>query len=114
MQMRSKGFTLIEVMVSLAIVGTLLITLIYSLNLHIGVAGRHETETVGAMLAKWKLSTIANSPAEATGEFLEPFNDYGFKVTVNESPYSGIVEAKVTVSRDDVKVSMSKLVKGSK
>jgi prepilin-type N-terminal cleavage/methylation domain-containing protein len=35
-----KGFTLLEVMISLAIVGGLLLTMIYSLNYHLGVAER--------------------------------------------------------------------------
>ena len=43
---RDNGFTLLEILIALAIVGGLLVTVIASLNYHLGIVERHETITV--------------------------------------------------------------------
>ena len=50
------GFTLLEIMIAVAIIGGLLVSLIYSLNYHLGIAERHEFATVASLLAKDKLA----------------------------------------------------------
>ncbi|HYA31506.1 MAG TPA: type II secretion system protein, partial [Thermodesulfovibrionales bacterium] len=62
-----KGFTLLEAMISLAIVGSLLVTLIYSLNYHLGIAERHRTVTVSTALAKEKIYAMEQAPATDKG-----------------------------------------------
>ena len=55
-----KGFTLLEVLIALAIVGGLLVTLIYSLNYHLGLVERQEIITVATLLAKGKMIDLEN------------------------------------------------------
>jgi len=42
-------------MISLAIVGGLLVTLIYALNYHLGIAERHRSVTISTALASEKM-----------------------------------------------------------
>jgi prepilin-type N-terminal cleavage/methylation domain-containing protein len=108
--MKDKGFTLLEVMVSLAIVGGLLVTLIYSLNYNLGIAGRHEFITTATILARAKMAEYEKTPAEAKGSFPDPFSSYRYTVGVKDSPYPGISEMDVTVERNGEKVELSEMV----
>ncbi len=94
----SKGFTLLEIMIALAIIGGLLITVLSSLNYHIGIAERHEIITMATMLARSKLLEIEEIPAATTGDFPEPYNRYHYITGVKDSPYPGILEISVIVS----------------
>ena len=53
-----QGFTLLEVMVSLAIVGGLLMTLIYTLNYNLGITEKLFAVTTMTNLAKEKLDDM--------------------------------------------------------
>ncbi len=109
-----KGFTLLEIMLALAVVGGLLVTLLYSLNYHLGIADRHETVTVASMLAKGKLLELEKNPAAAKGDFQDSYRQYRFTTEVKDSPYPGIVELSVTVVNGGESVKLSKLVEKQK
>jgi len=109
--MRDTGFTLLEIMVALAIVGGLLVTLLYSLNYHLGIAQRHEFLTVGTILARDKLIENEEKPAASTGDFPPPFTGYSYNVEIKDSPYPGIAELSVTVRSGSEKTKLSELVK---
>lgn len=108
--MKRDGFTLLEVMVCLAIVGGLLVTLIYSLNYHLGIAGRHEFITVASVLARNKITEIENSPSASKGDFPAPFSAFRYSAELKDSPFPGISELLVVVSRGDEAVTFSQLV----
>lgn len=105
-----KGFTLLEIMLALAVVGGLLITLLYSLNYHLGIADRHETVTVASMLAKSKLLEIEKNPVAAKGDFPDPYGQYHFSTEVKDSAYPGIVELSVTVVNGKESVKLGELM----
>jgi general secretion pathway protein I len=107
---RDKGFTLLEVMVSVAIVGGLLVTLIYSLNYHLGIAARHEFITTATLLAKDKMAEAEKAPMAGKGIFPEPFSDYHYTVGIADSPYPRIAELDVTVERNGDKVHLSEMI----
>lgn len=50
-----KGFTLLEVMIALAIMAGVVLTVIASFNYHLGIVGRDREETVAVLLARGKL-----------------------------------------------------------
>lgn len=106
---RRLGFTLLEVMLALAIVGGLLITLLYSLNYHLGVAERHSTVTIATMLAKSKLLEIEKNPAATKGDFPDPYTQYHYTTEVKDSPYPGIIEFSVSVVNGKETVTFSEL-----
>jgi general secretion pathway protein I len=96
---RDGGFTLLEIMIALAIIGGLLVTLLYTLNYHLGIAGRHEFTTVATLLARDKIEEVETNPVAGTGAFPEPYSDYRFAAVIKDSPFPGISEVSVTVSR---------------
>lgn len=103
------GFTLLEIMVALAIIGGLLVTVLYSLNYHLGIAEKHEFVTVATMLAKNKMSEMDQIPAATNGEFPDPYSGYHYETGIKASPYQGISEIWVTVSKNSDNVKLSEL-----
>lgn len=106
----TKGFTLLEIMLALAIVGGLLITLLYSLNYHLGIAESHETVTMATLLAKGKLLETEKNPSTTKGVFPDPYGQYHFTTEVKDSAYPGIIEFSVTVVNGKESVKLSELM----
>jgi len=105
-----KGFTLLEVLIALAIVGGLLVTLIYTLNYHLGLVERQETITVATLLAKGKMIDLEKKPESKKGEFDAPYNKYAYETFVKESPYPGISEIRVVVTAGKEEVRLNEFV----
>ena len=103
------GFTLLEIMIALAIVGGLLVTLIYTLNYHLDIAGRQETLTVASMLAKNKLLEMETANLAEQGEFPEPFNDFHYKTSISDTAFPGIRKISVVVSKGGEAVTFMEL-----
>lgn len=103
---RQSGFTLLEVMVAVAVMGALLVTLIYTLNYHLGVAERQESLTVAYLLARDKMEEMEQSPAETEGEFAEPYSRYHYLTEIKSSLYPDMSEIHVMVSdgRESAKI----------
>lgn len=104
------GFTLLEVMISLAIVGGLLVTLIYTLNYHLGIAERHGIITTATNLAKEKIYEMEQSPAESKGFFPEPYSDFSYETSVKDSSFYGMSEIAVTVRNGKEDIILSELI----
>jgi general secretion pathway protein I len=98
----SKGFTLLEVMVAVAILGFVLVSLL-------GLASRSEQDvmmaeriTTATLLAKGKMTETlplsARSVAEEEGEFEEEdFKDYRWKKIISPTPIPQLMEVRVAV-----------------
>jgi len=108
---RTAGFTLLEVMIALAIVGGLLVTLIYTLNYHLGIAERQTTLTIGSMLAKEKMADMERTPGNTKGEFPEPYSDFRYATGIERSNFPGMSEMHVTVSSGKEKVELVELIR---
>ena len=115
--MRSKGFTLIEVMVALAIVAALLTTLLYTVSFHLDMAGRHETITRAVLLGREKLNTLSTGGTsdtgtqDAEGSFKAPNEDFKWRVDVSETEYDDVFEVSVTVTSGREKVVLKELLR---
>lgn len=113
------GFTLLEVMISLAIIGGLLITVIYTLNYHLGIADRHVIVTEAMGLAKAKMAEMEKGPRETKGSFPEPYSTFSYETSVKDSTLipgvSGIKlsEIKVVVRNGREEASLSELIQKS-
>jgi len=105
-----RGFTLLEVLIALAIVGGLLVTLIYTLNYHLGLAERQETITVATLLAKNKITDMEKVPESGKGAFDPPNDNYRYETFVKESPYVGISEIVVVVKAAHEEVKLNEFV----
>lgn len=105
-----RGFTLLEIMISLAVIGGLLVTLLYTLNYHLSIAEKHERVTIASMLAKDKISEIEKNPAVTKGEFPEPYSGYHYITGTKESPFPGLSIIYVVVSNDREEVKLAELI----
>jgi general secretion pathway protein I len=109
----NPGFTLLEVMISLAIIAGLLVTLTYTLNYHLGIAGRQRGVTVCTYLAKAKLYEIELNPAAGKGVFPKPYSDYSYETTVKDSSFPGMSEISVVVRGGKEDMTLSELIRKS-
>lgn len=108
----SHGFTLLEIMVAVAIIGGLLVTLIYTLNYHLSIAGGHERTTVATLLARDKLRELKKNRTDMSGKFSDPYAEYSFAAKLGESSFPGMSELSVTVTvgKDKEQFSLTDLV----
>jgi len=111
--MNRNGFTLFEVMVSLAIVGGLLMTLIYTLNYHLGIAERQVTITTLTNLAKEKIYEMERNPQISRGNFPEPNIDVSYETFIENSAFPGMKEIRIVVRKDKEIMGLSELMRKS-
>ena len=91
--MTRSGFTLLEVMIALAIVGIALVTLLSLGNRSIGVNTRLQKITQATLLAQERMNRIETDFAqgallfaEEEGEFEKPFAEYRWSVGFDDTP----------------------------
>ena len=106
-----QGFTLLEVMVSLAIVGGLLMTLIYTLNYNLGITEKLFAVTTMTNLAKEKLEEMETEPQEPQGYFPAPYEVLNYETKVRDSAFPEITEIAVTVGDGKTRVMLSELIR---
>jgi prepilin-type N-terminal cleavage/methylation domain-containing protein len=105
-----QGFTLLEVMVSLAIVGGLLMTLIYTLNYNLGITGKFFAVTTMTNLAKEKIEEMKTEPLETEGHFPAPNETLSYATKIRDSAFPEITEIAVTVGDGKTRVMLSELI----
>jgi prepilin-type N-terminal cleavage/methylation domain-containing protein len=108
---QKRGFTLIEVMISLAIVGGLLITLIYTLSYNLGITDRQFTVTNITNLAKEKIEELEVNPQESKGHFQEPYDMLNYETKVKDSAFKGMSEIAVVVGDGKESITLSELIR---
>lgn len=111
--MRDRGFTLLEVMISLAIVSGLLVTLIYTLNYHLGIAEKQTVVTAAMVLAKEKMYEMEKKPVDSKGVFDEPHTGFSYETRLMASTFPGMMEIRVVVRKEKEAVTLSTLIQSS-
>lgn len=105
-----KGFTLIEVMVSLAIVGSL-VAILYSVLYHMNLLIEQENLLKATLLAKQKIDEPFTGDM-MKGNFPPPDERFYFKEELGDTPFPGIKLLKVTVGTDQKDlVTMKKILR---
>lgn len=107
---KREGFTLLEVLLSVAIIGGLLVTLLYSLNYHLEIADRHRVITVATSLARGKIYEAEKVRSSGRGYFTEPYKDFFFETRIMNSSYPGMKTIEVIVTHGDETIRLNKLV----
>jgi general secretion pathway protein I len=83
-----SGFTLLEVMVAVAIIAISFVSLLGSQSQSISIATISRFETAASMLAKKKLAEIGSSAAGdlsgSAGDFEDDFSDFHWQTEVND------------------------------
>jgi general secretion pathway protein I len=102
---RQQGFTLLEVMIALAIVGTTLIAMLSLGNRTIASSDHLQKLTQATLLAQEKMTEIERSASgqdslglvTSNGTFSEPFADFSWKASFASTPVPQVQQVTVTV-----------------
>lgn len=94
-----KGFTLLEIMIALAILAGVILTVLSSVNYHLSVVDRDREETVATLLARTKLDDPTfQFQGAAKGDFAPDWPAYSWETEIRPTDVSGVNRAIFTVS----------------
>ena len=97
-----RGFTLLEVMVSMAIVSGVVMAIITSLNFHLGVVERESGKLTATFLArqKYEETRLFGPPkgSSAKGDFSEGFEGFSWEYASEDFSLPGVKKVMVSVS----------------
>ena len=100
-----RGFTLLEIMVALAIIGIAMVALLSLGNRSIGVHDRLQHLTQATLLAQQKMSESELESrrggvaqlVDGEGVFTEPFADYRWRIEIISTPLPAVQQVTITV-----------------
>ncbi|MDD2465127.1 MAG: prepilin-type N-terminal cleavage/methylation domain-containing protein [Desulfobulbus sp.] len=100
----SAGFTLLEVMIAVAIIAISVVTLLGAQSQSVSIASGAKFETTASMLAQWKMSDLLlqefTELADDEGNFGEDYPQYFWKLIVSEPSES---ETGIPGTADQIK-----------
>ncbi len=99
-----RGFTLLEVMLALAILAGVVVTLLSSLNYHLGVASDNRDTLIASILARGKVEEmdLMGPPEKEAGGFGEDFPDFSWEVRkIEDTGYEDFERLDLKVMWDD-------------
>jgi general secretion pathway protein I len=97
--MKMSGFTLLEVMVALAIMAGVIITLLGSVNYHLGIIANERDSTTMTLLARTRLTELEQTPAKGEGTFTPLHPEFSWKADILPAELPGLQKLVVTVKR---------------
>jgi general secretion pathway protein I len=104
-----KGFTLLEVMVAVAIIAIALTTLLGSQSQSVSFANSAKFETMAALLAQSKMSEIATLSKDRltsdSGDFGDDYPGFTWEVTVSDISVGGITNISDYLKQVDLTVA---------
>src|SRR5210317_2286578 len=93
---RNKGFTLLEVIIAVAIIAIALTTLLGSQSQSVSFANSAKFETMAALLAQSKMSELTTREADSlyseSGDFGDDYPWYAWEATVNNIAIEGVAD----------------------
>lgn len=93
-----KGFTLLEIMISLAIMAGVVLTVITSFNYHLSVVSRDKEETIAVLLARGKMDDPSfKGLQENKGTFAPDHPDMTWQVDTSPTELPGLNKVILTV-----------------
>ena len=104
-----KGFTLLEVMIALAIMAGVVLTVITSFNYHLSIVNRDREETVAMLLARAKLDDpLFRELSTKEGTFAPEWPNFKWKADKTPAEIlPGLMKLTLTVSWDDARRKLS-------
>lgn len=102
------GFTLFEIMIVLAIIGSVLVTILYTVNYHADVARENALLTEMEFLAKEKIIEMEANPVESSGRVQD--TDFEYLNRVNNIPETGIIELKTTIKGSGKEITLREFI----
>lgn len=104
------GFTLLEVMIALAIMAGVVFTVIGAVNYHLAIVERDRQETVAVLLARQKLAELdveKNIPEKKEGTFAPTRPEFAWEMTAAPTELAALRRMTLTVSWDNKKRSVA-------
>ncbi|MDY0212048.1 MAG: type II secretion system protein [Desulfuromonadaceae bacterium] len=99
-----SGFTLLEVMLAVVIVGTVFVACLTLVNQSIHSQKRVENVTTATLLARHKMSELEvrarrgdSTSSEQSGAYDEPYSQYAWEVEYLSTPLEGVQQIRVSV-----------------
>lgn len=106
---QNSGFTLLEVMIAVALIAVALTALLGSQSQSVSFANSAKFETMAAMLAQSKMSEMtiqdSNSLASDSGNFGDDYPGYAWEATVSDISLEGIETVSDYLKQIDVTVT---------
>ncbi|MDD2897918.1 MAG: prepilin-type N-terminal cleavage/methylation domain-containing protein [Desulfuromonadaceae bacterium] len=99
MKRNASGFTLLEVMVSLAIMAGVILTLLGSVNYHLGIIANERDNTTLTLLARTKLTEVEQAPAKGEGTFAPDHPELSWKADIVPVEMPGLQKLVIKVRR---------------
>jgi len=103
---KKNGFTLLEVMIAMAILAITLVVVFQSQSQSISMAGRARFETTASFLAQSKIAEIEAAEAEnvvsGSGNFGDDFPDYSWQVNVTEAKIELLKKIEVKIVNERI------------
>jgi general secretion pathway protein I len=95
-----KGFTLLEVMVALAIMAGVILTVLGSVNYHLGIIAGERDSTALTLLARQRMAELELAPAKGEGTFAPTHPELSWKAEILPADLPGLQKLIVKVKRN--------------
>lgn len=104
----SFGFTLLEIMIALAIIGITLTVILHTVNFHAGIMYENTIMTQMYQLAKEKMNDLETTAANSKGKIGK--TGFTFENIAIRPEESDIIELRTIVYGHDKQVTLDKLI----
>lgn len=94
-----RGFTLLEVMVALAIMAGVILTVLGSVNYHLGIIAGERDSTALTLLARQRMAELELAPAKGEGTFAPSHPELSWKAEILPADLPGLQKLIVKVKR---------------
>ena len=95
-----RGFTLLEVMISLAIMAGVILTVLGSVNYHLGIIANERDSTTLTLLARNRMSEMELTPAKGEGTLAPLHPELSWKADLVPADLPGLQKLIVKVKRN--------------
>ena len=99
MRSETSGFTLLEVMVALAIMAGVILTMLGSVNYHLAIIAGERDSTALTLLARYRMAELERSPVKGEGTFAPSHPELSWKADLLPSELPGLQKLVVKVRR---------------
>jgi len=108
-KIRTSGFTLLEIMIALAIIGLTLVTVLYTVNYHSRVAYENMVTTQLVQFAKEKINDAEINKVNSKGTI--EGTDITYETTVSPTEDPDLLKLKTVVKGQEKKIILNELIR---
>jgi len=109
MRNRSRGFTLLEVMIAVAVLTIALAAVLGLQSRSLTLASESRFQTTAALLAQGKMAEVAvagmGDLTSDSGDFGDVFSGYAWRLSVQNADLPGLLKMKGRLKRIDLEVT---------